>query len=59
VIELIISENKIYEVYENQREIDKAVYLSGFNEMHNKILLDYKLMDNPNPPEWIIIFNKY
>jgi hypothetical protein len=59
VIELIISENKMYEVYENQREIDKAVYLSGFNEMHNKILLDYKLMENPNPPEWITIFNKY
>ena len=59
VIELIISENKMYEVYENQREIDKAVYLSGFNEMHSKILLDYKLLDNPNPPEWITIFNKY
>lgn len=59
VIELKITEERMLLTYSNERNPKKIKYLKGFNKMHDKILFDYKTMNNKNKPEWIVINNDY
>jgi hypothetical protein len=59
VIEIKISEQRMLKTYANERDMRKIKYLKGFNKMHDKILSDYKAMNNKNKPEWIVINNDY
>jgi len=56
VIELIISEYQMFQVYRNERNQKKIKYLKAFNNMHNKIIKDYFLMQNKYKPEWFKIY---
>lgn len=59
VIELDITDALMYQCYRRERPKKDIAYLKGFNATHEKILRDYKAMENPHPPEWHKIQNSY
>ena len=59
VIELEISDARMFQTYKEQRQTKDESYLKGFNAAHQKILNDYKTMVNKHPPQWHRIQNNY
>lgn len=59
VIEMIIPEAKMLEIYKDERDEKKIKYLRGFNKMHDKIINDYFALENPKPPRWIKVLNDW
>lgn len=59
VIELEITERRMYQTYAEQRPLKDASYLKGFNAAHQKILNDYFKMKNKKKPQWIKLKNHY
>lgn len=59
VVQMVITEKKMLDVYRKERDKEKAKYLAGFNKMHEKILKDYLVMQNARQPIWIVIENEY
>lgn len=66
VIELTASEEQIKRVYEKERMFDKRRSsekvmgsLGAFNKMHQTILEKYLAMENPHPPVWYTVENKF
>jgi len=60
VINLSITEKRMLEVYEKERDVEKVKYLKQFNNSHKKILSDY--FDNQledSKPLWIEVSNDY
>jgi len=59
VIQLIISEEQMMMTYLSERHEKKIKYLRGFNNMHDKIINDYFMLENKQKPLWIKVFNNY
>lgn len=59
VIELTASEEQIRRIYETQRKGKDVGNLTGFNKMHQTILEKYRAMENPHPPVWYTVENKF
>jgi hypothetical protein len=60
VIELEITEARMFKTYAEQRRNKDASYLKGFNKMHQKILADYFAMENKHKPnQWLKLKNHY
>ncbi len=66
VIELTATDEQVMRVYEKERMFDKRrsieqvmKSLSGFNKMHQTILADYRILENPQPPTWWTVENKF
>lgn len=59
VIELIISDHKMLDIYRNERDEKKIKYLKGFNKMHEKIINDYFILSKKREPEWIKVYNEH
>ena len=59
VIQLIISEQQMFNTYRNERDEKKIKYLKGFNKMHDKIINDYFMLENKSKPEWIKVSNNH
>lgn len=59
VIQLIISEQQMMNIYLNERDEKKIKYLKGFNKMHDKIINDYFMLENKHKAEWIKVFNNH
>lgn len=59
VIELTAIEEQIRRVYEKERIGKNVGSLGAFNKMHQTILEKYRAMDNPHPPIWYTIENKF
>lgn len=58
VIEIHTTPDRIERTYETERGGMKKG-LKGFNKVHQKILNDYRAMDNPHPPVWYTVENHY
>lgn len=59
VIELRITQRRMLLTYSIERNPKKIKYLKAFNKTHNKILSDYRAMNNKHKPEWLVINNNY
>lgn len=59
VIELEISEKRMYQTYATERRGKDPAYLKGFVKMQAKILDDYFKMKNKHKPQWIKLKNHY
>lgn len=59
VIELTASEEQVRRVYEKERKGKKVGSLAAFNARHKTILAKYLAMDNPHPPKWYTVENKF
>jgi hypothetical protein len=59
VIELEISEKRMRETYQKERDPKKIKYLQSFNDAHQTILDDYFSLPNEKKPEWIKVYNDY
>lgn len=59
VIELVISESRMFKTYRSERQGKSVDSLHSFNKMHDKILSDYRAMPNKHKPQWISIYNDY
>lgn len=66
VIELTATDEQVKRVYERERMFDKRRSsekvlgsLAGFNKMHQTILAKYREMENPHPPVWYTVENKF
>lgn len=66
VIELEVTPQQVARVYMEERIWDKRKSLentlknvAAFNKMHQTILADYRAMDNPRPPKWYTVQNRF
>lgn len=59
VIELTATDEQIRRVYERERKGKDVGSLAGFNKMHSTILAKYREMENPHPPTWYTVENKF
>lgn len=59
VIELEITDRRMNQTYILERDPKKLAYLKGFNKAHEKVLNDYREMQNKHKPKWIKLKNNY
>lgn len=59
VIEVTASDEQVRRVYERERKGKNVGSLAAFNKMHKTILGKYRVMDNPRPPKWYTVENKF
>lgn len=59
VIELTATDEQVRRVYEKERKGKEVGSLTGFNKMHQTILDKYRAMENPHPPVWYTVENKF
>lgn len=59
VIELTATDEQIKRIYREERAGKDTKFLSGFNKMHQTILNDYRGLENPHPPKWYTVENRF
>ncbi len=57
VVELIISNDKLKDIYDSKRDYEKLEFVKKLNQSNRKILYNYKSMAGKNLPKWYTIKN--